>query len=313
MKIIKQFKKHHNQFKTTAICIILLLFAAAFVTAQNRPLTIETEPNAAVWMDNIKFGTTDTTGKLTIRNLPAGKHSLRVRLNGFKEVSQNLLPAQKGTVKIALVKTNDEAELAFQQAETSADREKAAELYEKAVKLRPKYAEAYVGLARVLSGSGDFDGALSAIGKARKIRLAYAEASAVEGRIYKDNGNTEKAIASFKRALVEGKGVQPEAEAGLGLLYVERAEDLASKGDFEGEAANYVEAAKYLQAAVKQLSGAPDSELIYQKLGQIYEKTNKDEQAIKIYEEFLRTFPDSDEAEAVRSFITQLKKKISGQ
>ncbi len=310
MKIFKQ-TNYQQHFRLAAV--IFILFSASAAGAQTRVLTIETEPNAAVWMDNIKFGTTGEKGTLTLKNLSAGKHSLRVRANGFKEVSQNLLPAQKGTVKVALVKTNDEAELAFQQAETSADREKAAELYEKAVKMRPKYAEAYVGLARVLSGAGDFDGALAAIGKARKIRLAYAEASAVEGRIYKDKGNSEKAIASFKRALVEGRGIQPEAEAGLGLLYAERAEDLASKGDFEGESANYVEAAKYLQAAVKQLSGAPDSELIYQKLGQIYEKTNQNAQAIKMYEEFLRIFPESDEADAIRSFIVQLKKKMSEQ
>ena len=86
-----------------------------------------------------------------------------------------------------------------------------------------------------------------------------------------------------------------------------------AKGDFEQEKAAYTEAAKYLQSAVRQLSGAPDAEIIYQLLGLIYEKTENPAQAIKIYEEFLRIFPNSTEAEAVRSFIVQLKKQMNGQ
>jgi regulator of sirC expression with transglutaminase-like and TPR domain len=33
--------------------------------------------------------------------------------------------------------------------------------------------------------------------------------------------------------------------------------------------------------------------------------------AINVYEEFLRVFPDANEATAVRSFIVQLKKQMS--
>ena len=171
-----------------------------------RTITIITEPKATVWLDDVKRGKADENGKLAVKFSLPGTRKLRVRADGFQEVTQNLLPAQKGDVKVSLVKTADEAELAFQQAETSDDKQKAAQLYEKAIKLRPKYAEAQLGLARVLSDNGDSEGALKAIAEARKARPGYAEASAVEGRIYKANDNEEKAIASFKRAITEGKG-----------------------------------------------------------------------------------------------------------
>ncbi len=97
-----------------------------------------------------------------------GTRKLRVRADGFKEISQNLLPAQKGDVKIALVKTTDEAELAFQQAEAETDKQKAVELYKKAINLRPNYAEANLGLARALSDNGENEAALKAIASGTK-------------------------------------------------------------------------------------------------------------------------------------------------
>ncbi|CAN5504197.1 hypothetical protein BH18ACI1_BH18ACI1_07010 [soil metagenome] len=281
--------------------------------AQPRTITVMTEPKATVWLDDVKRGTTDESGKLAVKFSLPGTRKLRVRADGFKESTQNLLPTQKGDVKIALTKTTDEAELAFQQAESQTDKQKAIELYAKAIKLRPNYAEANLGLARVLSDEGDNQGALKAIREARKARPAYAEASAVEGRIYKAEDNEVKAIAAFKRSITEGKGYQPEAHTGLALLYKDKAEGLGAEGKFDEEAANYTLAANEFTIAVKQLSGAPDAEVIYQFLGLAYEKMKKYKDAIAVYEEFLRVFPDSNEATAVRSFIVQLKKQMNGE
>lgn len=278
-----------------------------------RSINVVTEPNAAVWIDGVNYGKTDKLGNLTIATIAPGAHTVRVRAGGFKEVSRPITAAQKGDVEITLVKTNDEAELAFQKAEllAASDRDAAAEAYRSAIKLRPKYAEAHVALARVLSELGDFDEAKAAIAGARKARPGYAEASAVEGRIFKEGGEEAKAIASFRRAMTEGKGFQPEAYTGLGLLYKEKAE--GAGGDFDAETSNYAEAAKNLKIALKQLSGAPDTIIIYQLLGLIYERTKKYQDAIALYEEFLRIFPNSSEAEAVRSFIVQLRKQMSEQ
>lgn len=295
------------------LLLILPAVFAGFVSAQTRTVTVVTEPNASIWIDNILRGKTGETGKLAIKNAPAGLHKLRIRANGFKEVSQNLTAAQKGEVKITLSQTTDEAELAFQQAGTQTDKQKAIELYRKAASLRPKYAEAYLESARLLSGTGEAEEALKAIAEARKARLNYAEASAVEGRIYSTEGNEVKAVAAYKRAIREGKNFQPEAHTGLGLLYRDKAEESAGTGDFANEKANLTLAANELSIAVRQLSGAPDAEILYQVLGGVYEKMQDYKKAIATYQEFLRVFPDSSEASAVQSFIEQLRKQMNGE
>ncbi|HLM61341.1 MAG TPA: tetratricopeptide repeat protein [Pyrinomonadaceae bacterium] len=294
------------------LLVSLIFVGLAFAQAQ-RTITIVTEPNASIWLNDILRGKTDESGKLIIKPIAAGAHKIRVRADGFKEASQNLLAAQKGEVKIALVQTTDEAELAFQEAErlTVVDREKAVAAYRKAISLRPKYADAYLGLARVLSAMSKYDEALAAVKEARKARPAFAEASAVEGRIYVSEGDEAKAIAAFKRAITEGKGFQPEAQTGLGLLYKDKADASGGEGDYEGEEANYMLAAGYFKKAIAQLGGAPDAITIYQFLGMAYEKTKKYKEAIAVYQEFLRAFPDSSEATAVESFIVQLKKQMS--
>ena len=277
-----------------------------------RSLTIVSEPNASVWINDVNYGKTDAGGRLALKTFPTGTHRIRVRAGGFKEVSQPLPATATGELKIALVKTTDEAELAFQQAEemSAIDREKAIELYKKAVRLRPKYAEAYLGMARIYAGKNEPGEALKAIANARRARPGYAEASAVEGRVHKDNGDEEKAVAAFNRAIAEGKGYQPEALTGLGLIYKERAEGFAAEGDFESEKENYVLAANQLKKASAQLAGAPDAVTIYQLLGDAYERAKMYAEAIKVYEEFLRSFPEADEAETFRSFIVQLKKRM---
>ena len=280
-------------------------------SGQFRVITIATEPGATVWVDGVRFGKADSDGKLEVRTLSTGGHSLRVRADSFKERIVSITAAQKGAIRVALTKTTDSAELAFQEAERLSliDREKAIDAYKKAIKLRPAYPDAFVALARVQSETGDLEEAERAIASARKLRPAFAEASAVLGRIYKDLGQEEKAIAAFDRAISEGKGFQPEALAGLGLLYKEKAEGFGGAGEFDAEQVNYAEAAKYLRRSVKQISGAPDAVVIYQLLGLVYERIQNYQEAIDIYEEFLRIFQDSSDATAIRSFIVQLKKQ----
>ena len=300
-----------NYFLIAAVSLLL----TAGVFAQTRIVTVLTEPKSNIWLDEVLRGTTDDNGKLEIKPITAGIHKIRVRADGYKETSQNLTAAQKGDVRIALVKTTDQAELAYQEAErlSSSNREKAIAAYRKAISLRPKYAEANLALARVLSANNDLDGALKAVANARKARPGYAEASAVEGRIYVTEGDEEKAIAAFKRAITEGKGVQPEAHTGLGLLYKEKAEAAGSSGDYEAEAANYALAVQSFKKAIAQLSGAPDAVTLYQFLGLAYEQMKKYDEAIAVYEEFLHVFPDANESATVRSFIVQLKKQMNDQ
>lgn len=289
---------------------IIGLSSTAFSQPKRSVLTITSEPGAVVWIDDVRFGKTDSSGNLVITNLGGTRHNVRVRADGFKEASK-AVASSVGDVAVPLIKTTDPADLAFQEAErqTALDREKAAASYRNAIKLRANYPSAYIGLARVLSDSGDYDGALKAIRDLRRVAPANAEGSAIEGRVYRDTSEEEKAIAAFKRAITQGRGFQPEAYTGLGLLYKEKAEADGAAGNFDDETANYSEAAKNLSVALKQLAGAPDAAVLYQLLGLVYEREKKFDEAIKVYNEFLERFPNSNDAPAVRSFIEQIKKQ----
>ena len=266
--------------------------------AADRTITIKTEPNAVVWIDEIRRGVTDANGVLSGLRVSSRAHSLRVRATGFRESSQPLPATTRGTVTIHLLPTTDQAELAFQQAETAretardeAARQGSAELYQKALKLRPAFPAAHVGLARVLLDLNDTNGALAEIEAARRSRPAFAEASAVEGRIYRETGQTEDAIGAFNRAIRESHGFQPEAHVGLGRTYEEKGQ--------------YDLAAREFDIALKQLS---DTEpIIYQLLGAVYERTGNNREAITAYENYLRLAPNGAQASAVKSIIEQLK------
>ena len=263
-----------------------------------RTLTILAEPNANVWIDEIRRGTTDARGILGSIRVSAGAHTLRVRANGFKEHTMPLTAAQRGEIRVRLLRTTDEAELNFQQAETAREtarddeaRQRAADLYRRTLKVRLALPSAHVGLARVLLDLNDTNGALAEIEAARLYRAVYAEASAVEGRIYRETGQTDEAIGSFNRSIRESHGFQPEAHVGLGRVYEE-------KGQYEL-------AAREFQIAINQLS---DTEpIIYQMLGAAHEKNGNNKEAITAYENYVRLAPNGSLAPAVRSIVEQLK------
>ena len=266
-------------------------------------LTITSEPNAIIWVDEIRRGTTDAAGKLVLTKVAPGRHTLRVRANGFKEVSVPLL-AGKRTASVKLVRSTDPAELAFQRAETAREQARteeaqrqAVELYQEVLKLRSAYPAAHVGLARLLLELNEYPEALAEIQAARQSRPVYPEASAVEGRIQREAAFDDKAIASFRRAIREGKGVQPEAHVGLARV-------LEEKGQHD-------EAIEEYQTAIAQLA---DSEpVIYQLLGSAYEKQQKYKEALAAYERYLALAPNGSLAPALRSIIEQLRRDAAGQ
>jgi len=288
--------------KAFVVLTALLLLVPRTIYAQTG-LTITTEPNAAVWIDEIRRGTTDASGKLIVNKVAAGRHSLRVRANGFKESVTPLLPGRR-TLAVKLVTTTDPAELKFQEAETAREKarddaslQKAADLYRETLKLRSAFPAAHVGLARVLMDLNEFKEAHAEIEAARRTRPAYAEASAVEGRIYREEAFSDDAVRSFRRAIREGGGVQPEAYVGLARV-------LEDKGQ-------YAEAIVEFKKALAQLS---DSEpIIYQMLGAAYEKIEKPKDAVTAYEKYLELAPNGSYAAAIRSILEQLKREAAGE
>jgi tetratricopeptide (TPR) repeat protein len=266
-------------------------------------LTITTEPNAIVWIDDIRRGVTNDSGKLALTKLGPGRHTVRVRASGFKETTVPLLAGRR-QLSIKLLRTTDAGELAFQAAETAREqaqddesRTRAAELYRNAIKLKPSLAAAHVGLARVLLDLNRYDDALGEIAAARQLRRIYPEASAVEGRIHREAAFDNEAINSFRRAIKEARGFQPEAHVGLARV-------LEEKGDMAQAIAEY-------RKAIDQLSESEP--VIYQLLGAAYERNQNYKEAVAAYEKYLELAPNGSLAPALRSVIDQLRRDAAGQ
>ncbi len=302
-----------TQIKPYNLCslwLVLLFAAYSSVAAQTAPvprapkvptLTLRTQPQAQVWVDEVWRGTTDDKGQLAVP-LKAGRHVVRVRATGYREVTRPLLAVPRAPLAVRLGPSQNAAELVFQQAEiaraaaqTVADKQKAAALYRRALQLRARYAEAHVGLARLLSDLAQYDDALAQIDLAQAARPGYAEAAAVEGRIYRAQGDDENAVAAFQDALRAARNNQPEAHTGLALLYAEKGQ--------------YAEAVAALEIALSQLY---DTEpLLYQLLGENYEKLEQYAKAVAAYEKYLVLAPDGKLAPAIRSTIDQLRRQAA--
>jgi tetratricopeptide (TPR) repeat protein len=265
-----------------------------------RAVTVKTEPNAVVWVDDVRRGVADAEGSLQLTLAP-GAHRLRVRAQGFAERTLPLTPAQRGVIPVKLLPTTDEATLLFQRAEAARERAggnaEAVELYRKALELRPRFPEAHVGLARALASADDFDGALEQVAAARRDRPVYPEASAVEGRILRSSSDYAGALTAYARALREARGFQPEAHTGAGLVYE--------------ETGRHEEAVAAFRKALAQLS---DTEpVLYELLGRNLEKLERWKEAVVAYEKYLALAPTGPHASAINSIIDQLRRQAAEQ
>jgi hypothetical protein len=123
-----------NRALISIFLFFLLSLASPGFAQQTAALTINTEPNAIVWIDEVRRGTTDASGKLVLNKLSPGRHSLRVRATGFKESTTALLPGRR-VISIKLIPTTDQAELLFQQAETAREKARDDEARKAAIEL----------------------------------------------------------------------------------------------------------------------------------------------------------------------------------
>ena len=309
-------KAHHRLRVALAAALVALLLTApasnasaqkstrprppAASQASARTLVVSTQPNAVVWVDEVRRGVTDAEGKLSLALTP-GRHTLRVRARGFAERTLALTPAQRGALQVKLTPTADEAELLFQQAEEAREKgggaQQSIELYRRALKLRPRFPAARVGLARALAALDDYDAALAEVAAARRERPNYAEASTVEGRVYRSLGQYDNALDSYRRALREARGFQPEAHTGVGLVLEEQS--------------RHEEAVAAFRRAISQLS---DTEpVLYELLGRNLERLERWKEAADAYDKYLALAPEGGHATAVRSIVEQLRRQAAEQ
>ena len=100
--------------------------------------------------------------------------------------------------------------------------DQAIEAYQKAVEIRPYYAEAYVGLGDARAAKGDTDGAVAQYKKALANNPANPKVHLSLGKIYyAEKGLYYEAVASYKKA-IELDPQFVDAMMGLGEVYEEK-------------------------------------------------------------------------------------------
>lgn len=120
--------------------------------------------------------------------------------------------------------------------------------YERAVELRPDYAEARIALGIQMLAAGNYEGALSHFQAAERLVPTLPAVHVNLGDAYRANREWSEAQRSYRRAL-ELEPQLPEAHYGLGLLF------LSAAGDFPGldELSAYEKAVEELKAYRAQM------------------------------------------------------------
>ena len=86
--------------------------------------------------------------------------------------------------------------------------EEAIEAYNKALAIKPDYAEAYNNMGNALKEQGKLEEAIEAYNKALAIKPDYAEAYYNMGNALKEQGKLEEAIEAYNKALA----IKPDYE-----------------------------------------------------------------------------------------------------
>jgi len=165
--------------------------------------------------------------------------------------------------------------------------ESAIKSFQKAIDLKPDYAEPFYNIAVALQNQGSFEGAIFNYEKAISLQKAYPTAYNNLGIIYLDTGNTLKALECFEWAIAY-KPDYHEAHNSLGSVYQELKEFKKAKNSFR----------KAISLNSKYTQG-------FHNLAILSEITNQPDEAITFYKKTIELNPYF--AEAYRN-MSRLKK-----
>lgn len=266
-------------------------------------LVISTLPEAVVFLNGVRRGTTDARGILALTVEP-GTYTLRVSKLGRQEVERrvHLQPGAARRLVLSLPPLRDRAERHRQQGDAWREQKlfaRAVAEYRRAIALRGgRFPRARLGLARALLALEEHEDALRQVRRAlAESRTPLPEAHTLLGNILRAQGLYEEAIREYRAALRHAGGFSPEAHAGLALALEEIGETEA--------------AITHMRTAIAQ--NADTEPILYYLLGNLLLAADRLPEAIAAYEAYLRLAPQSETAPAVRSLVEQLRRELASQ
>jgi tetratricopeptide (TPR) repeat protein len=111
--------------------------------------------------------------------------------------------------------------------------DQAVEAYQKAIELRPFYADAHVGLGDARAAKGDVDAAISSYQKALMFNAVNPRVHMSLGKIYyMEKGLYYESVQAYKRA-IELDGQSVDARMGLGEVYEDKGLWTEAAGEYQ--------------------------------------------------------------------------------
>jgi len=190
----------------------------------------------------------------------------------------------------ALAIKPDYAEACFNMGNALKDQgklEEAIKAYSKALTIKPDNADAYHNMGITLKDQGKLEEAIKAYSKALAIKPDYADAYYNMGITLKDQGKLEEAIEAYNKALA----IEPdfaEAYNNMGITLQEQ--------DKLEEA---------IEAFNKALAIKPDNAQAYYNMGNALKEQHRLDEAVEAYNKALAIKPDYAEAHRYLSMLTK--------
>jgi tetratricopeptide (TPR) repeat protein len=154
----------------------------------------------------------------------------------------------------------------------------AIDSFNKAISLKPDYADTYNNMGNALKDQGKLEEAIAAYNKALSIKPDYAEVYYNMSNALKEQGKLEEAIEAYKKAL----SLKPDYSD----AYNNMGNALREQGKLE----------KAIEAYNKALSIKPDYADAYNNMGNVFHEQGKLEEAIEAYNKALSLKPDYADA-----------------
>ncbi|MFV9503900.1 MAG: tetratricopeptide repeat protein [Oscillochloridaceae bacterium umkhey_bin13] len=198
----------------------------------------------------------------------------------------------------------------------------AAERYTLALELRPRFPEAYLGLAQVEHAQGAYDDALTTVNRALGQRPTFAEALLFKGKLHQEQGRTGQAMSAYDQSIAANARI-PETHYRRGVLRIQTGQydgaitDLRRAGQLQPnfpDAAYWLGRAYYAQgrlpAALEAFQQAISYNATYLEAifysGLVAEDLGRTADAISAYQTVIQLDAASDFAARARAQLARL-------